>query len=49
MRRVIDLIVVLFAVPFAVMAAVGFAVMVIAGLAIDILLTASNRAQGRNG
>jgi hypothetical protein len=48
MRRVIDLIVVLFAVPFAVVAAVGFAVMVIAGLILNVFATASNRAQGGN-
>ena len=47
MRRVIDLIVVLFAVPFAVVAAVGFAILFIAGLVVNALLTASNWAQGR--
>jgi hypothetical protein len=47
MRRAMELILVLMAVPFGIVAGIGFAILFMAGLVVNALLTASNRAQGR--
>jgi len=46
MRRAMELTLLIFAVPFGILAGIGFALALIAGLVVNALLTASNWAQG---